>query len=122
MLVDDCSGYASQAIVALVDRGGRDDGPSDERAFALVRWGLRFSDPTTETAYVAAWTQRMLRPARIAGVFLLLFNLQALVTNPLWIRPAELAGRLAWLHVGLSAVLIVALVAGSTQWGRKHFL
>ncbi|HET9988717.1 MAG TPA: hypothetical protein VFQ65_09355 [Kofleriaceae bacterium] len=105
-----------------MDRGAADEEPSDARAFALVRWGLRFADPVTEAAYVAAWTQKMMRPARIVGVFLLLFNLQALVTNPLWIRPAELAGRLAWMHVGLSAVLVVALASGSTRWGRKHFL
>lgn len=103
-----------------MDRGAVDEA-SDARAFALGLWGLRFADPETEAAYVAAWTQKMLRPARIVGVFLLLFNLQALVTNRLWIQP-ELAGRLAWMHIGLSAVLVATLAAGSTRWGRKHFL
>jgi hypothetical protein len=104
-----------------VDRGAADDDRGDARTFALVRWGLRFAEPATEAAYVAAWTQKMLRPARIAGVFLLLFNLQALVTNRMWMS-AELAERLAWMHVGLSAVLVAALVGGYTRWGRTHFL
>ena len=104
-----------------MDRGAVDDDQSDARAFALKRWGLRFAEPVTEAAYVAAWSQKMMRPARIAGVFLLLFNLQALVTNRMWMA-AELAARLTWVHVGLSAVVVAALVAGYTRWGRTHFL
>jgi hypothetical protein len=104
-----------------VDGRVADGDPSDARAFALARWGLRFADSATEASYVAAWTSKMLRPAQLVGVFLLLFNVQALVTNPLWMAPG-LASRLAWIHLALSAVLVVSLVSGKTRWGREHFL
>ncbi|HET9988718.1 MAG TPA: hypothetical protein VFQ65_09360, partial [Kofleriaceae bacterium] len=39
----------------------------DARAFALVRWGLRFARRETEAAYTAAQVSAMLRPIRIVS-------------------------------------------------------
>lgn len=101
---------------------GDDTESTDLRAFALTWFGLRFARPETETAYVGAWIGRMLRPARIAAVMFLVFNVAALATNARWMYSADVAAKLAWVHGAAIVVLLGALAAGYTAWGRAHFL
>jgi hypothetical protein len=90
--------------------------------YELGWWGLRFKQRETEAAYTTAWTAGMVRPSRVIGAFLLVFNLQALITDRLWMKSADVADRMAWVHVALAAVLAIALALGYTAWGRRHFL
>lgn len=103
--------------------GAGDDSEADDvRAFALDRFGLRFSDRATETAFVSAWIDRLVKPARIAAVFFLLFNVLAVATNSPWMHSPVAAAQIAWFHGGAIAVLLATLAASYTRWGRTHFL